>query len=93
MTKTAPLYLMNCYDDIFPEDNKYIELTAAEYAILVAEGREFGPDDFRLPEGEETELQHLVTDIVDYRDEADRRPSEIAAATRAGTVLTCRMNI
>jgi hypothetical protein len=93
MAGSDPLYLMFSFDTIFPEDDRYIELTPDEYRALVAHGREFNHQDFRRSGADQTDLSRLLDDVVDARDAADLRPSEIAAARDAGTVLSCQMNI
>ena len=93
MATPEPLYLMFGFDTIYPEDDKYTELSADEYRALAAYGRSFNHDDFDQLGDNPTALGRLLSTVIDQRDRADRRPSEIEAAEQAGTVLYCQMNI
>lgn len=80
---SEPLYLFCFYDVLFPEDDYCVEISEGEYNRLVAVGRDF--DGSRIPES----IAALVEEL-EQRDEADRRPSEIAAAENAGTISSLR---
>jgi len=87
---SEPIYLMHSFDPIFPEDDRDIEITADEFKALSQYGRYFHIRDARESDPSRRKpFADLLSDIVDQRAEADRRPSEIDAADRAGTMLTC----
>ena len=96
MTDRSPVadtYLMSVTSNTWPEDNRTIEITAEEFAALSAHGTIFDANDGREPNrARRRAYADLLEDIVDGRDEADLRPSDIRAIQDAGRMLYASWN-